>query len=567
VAREPSGSSASAAPPLPARDLALCAIAVLAAGVVLLVSARKLGSLQDDAYIYLRYADNLRAGRGLVFNPGERVEGFTSPLWLAILAGAGAVGIAPASAAGVLGALAVMATVLVSAADARRCGPPGWFACLPPIGLATFLPLLLWGVSGLETGVFTALLWGAIAARRAEAVRAGVDAGVGVGVGVGVDVGVGVGVGARVGAGIWLGVLLAAVMLARPEGVLAVLAIGGSAVVARPRSMRRAAAVLGPSVVAGAALLAARALYYHDVLPNTFYAKMGGTWRHASLGARYVSHYLRAAPLVWPAVGLLVGRSGERRCRRVPALGASGALVALYVANVVRIGGDYFQYFRFMVPLTPFLYALGAEGAHALVTAVLARARWSAARLEAAGAAVVGLAVVLLQYDPILVQSQHGLEWCTRWRKLGRALAVATPPGTRVAAPNIGAIGYESGLPIDDLLGLVDRALAHRPSTLDPGHALGPGDIGHDHFDAAWSLDRRPAVVVFMHAVSAEPFTDASELPADLLVERALLARLSQSPDYRLVSLPIEPRQYWGLFVRGDLTLASDRSPETDPPR
>lgn len=44
--------------------------------------------LMDDAYIYFRYADNLTLyGHGLVYNPGEYVEGFSSPFWMLLLAG------------------------------------------------------------------------------------------------------------------------------------------------------------------------------------------------------------------------------------------------------------------------------------------------------------------------------------------------------------------------------------------------------------------------------------------------------------------------------------------------
>jgi len=35
----------------------------------------------DDSYVFMRYADNLAAGRGPAFNPGEFVMGFTSPLF------------------------------------------------------------------------------------------------------------------------------------------------------------------------------------------------------------------------------------------------------------------------------------------------------------------------------------------------------------------------------------------------------------------------------------------------------------------------------------------------------
>jgi hypothetical protein len=39
----------------------------------------------DDAYISFRYADNLAQGRGMVFNVGERQEGYSNFLWIILL--------------------------------------------------------------------------------------------------------------------------------------------------------------------------------------------------------------------------------------------------------------------------------------------------------------------------------------------------------------------------------------------------------------------------------------------------------------------------------------------------
>jgi hypothetical protein len=39
----------------------------------------------DDAYISFKYAQNLWLGNGLIFNPGERVEGYSNFLWTIIL--------------------------------------------------------------------------------------------------------------------------------------------------------------------------------------------------------------------------------------------------------------------------------------------------------------------------------------------------------------------------------------------------------------------------------------------------------------------------------------------------
>jgi len=44
----------------------------------------------DDAFIDLHVVDNLLAGHGPVFNVGERVEVYTSPIWLGLLAIGGA---------------------------------------------------------------------------------------------------------------------------------------------------------------------------------------------------------------------------------------------------------------------------------------------------------------------------------------------------------------------------------------------------------------------------------------------------------------------------------------------
>jgi arabinofuranosyltransferase len=41
--------------------------------------------MMDDAFISFRYARNLVEGSGLVFNPGERIEGYTNFLWTLLL--------------------------------------------------------------------------------------------------------------------------------------------------------------------------------------------------------------------------------------------------------------------------------------------------------------------------------------------------------------------------------------------------------------------------------------------------------------------------------------------------
>ena len=46
----------------------------------------KTGYTADDALIIFRYAENLAAGNGFVYNPGEHVLGTTTPLYTLLLA-------------------------------------------------------------------------------------------------------------------------------------------------------------------------------------------------------------------------------------------------------------------------------------------------------------------------------------------------------------------------------------------------------------------------------------------------------------------------------------------------
>jgi len=72
--------------------------------------------VQEDAFISFRYASNLIQGHGLVYNVGERVEGYTNFLWTLLLAGGMALGADPVPLSRFLGigfALVLLLTVFV----------------------------------------------------------------------------------------------------------------------------------------------------------------------------------------------------------------------------------------------------------------------------------------------------------------------------------------------------------------------------------------------------------------------------------------------------------------------
>ena len=115
---------------------------------------------QDDAFISFRYALNLVDGHGLVYNPGERVEGFTNLLWTVLLALPLSVGIDPVAASSALGlgALALAVVLTGGLAAAVRTSAPGLAALAGAVMLAMDPQAALEAVEGLETDLHMAIV-------------------------------------------------------------------------------------------------------------------------------------------------------------------------------------------------------------------------------------------------------------------------------------------------------------------------------------------------------------------------------------------------------------------------
>ncbi|MGH2574474.1 MAG: hypothetical protein ACRDFC_02110, partial [Ignavibacteria bacterium] len=58
---------------------------IILIGIVFYYYCSEFNFVQDDSYITYRYVKNFTEGNGLVFNIGERVEGYTCFLWVVLL--------------------------------------------------------------------------------------------------------------------------------------------------------------------------------------------------------------------------------------------------------------------------------------------------------------------------------------------------------------------------------------------------------------------------------------------------------------------------------------------------
>jgi len=121
----------------------------------------------DDSYITFRYARNLVSGAGFVFNPGQRVQGTTTPLYTLLMAGlslpaGGAAAPFPAMALAV-NALADAATCLLLWLIGRRLGAE-WAGLAAALVWCIAPYSVTFAIGGLETSLYVFLLTATVAA-------------------------------------------------------------------------------------------------------------------------------------------------------------------------------------------------------------------------------------------------------------------------------------------------------------------------------------------------------------------------------------------------------------------
>jgi arabinofuranosyltransferase len=473
------------APATPSQALAL--VLGLAAVALAVVMAARSAWVCDDAFISFRYAENLVRGLGLVFNAGERVEGYTNFLWtlwvaLGLRLGADAEGWSVAWGVVCYGA----AIALLAHHAVRRARRSGSAFVLPVAALlgAAHLDWQRFATSGLETSLFTTLLilgYLLLLSPSASLASAGAAGGV-----------------------------LALATMTRPEGMLFAV-LGGAFLLATRGSRWRSFALFGAGyLLLWGPFVLWRVAYYGDFFPNTFYAKSGDRawwgqgWTYARL---YFTRYWVAGAAL-PAAAVSLWRARPRRTgpaspayrARVQEAVLAAAFALGLLLYVVRVGGD-FMFARMIIPVTPFLFVLlelalepqsaRRPAAAALVAAGALAATWWAPDPLPEGEFVSGITNEWAYYPKSKTDEQRRSAFELRRYFAGLPVCVA------FFGSEARLVYYaDPAVAVESEAGLTDRWLAHQPLAQR-------GRVGHEkHAPLDYLVGRRGAHVVF-HPLAA----------------------------------------------------------------
>ena len=373
----------------------------------------------EDAYITFRYARNFAAGQGLIYNPDERVFGFSSPVWTLWSSLAFKLGAPPVEWTRVTGVAADLVTLLLLTTLLWRHASrtAAWcfaffFVAWPYFGAVS--------ISGMESPLMLALI--ALAAF-------GIDRNTP-----------------------WAGVAIGLLGLVRPEG------LASAAVVmiwATWRTRLVSLAIIGAGV-------AALWFYFGSPIPQSVLAKsalygMPGPWgaKHwwqwvaplvpgAFPDVAEVTHLLLFVVVSGPAA--FMGALFLRRQLRSGLAAAIAACLVVWLGYVV-LGVAYFWWYL-LVPLVGFCL-LAATGLPQLV------------RSRALYVSLALMIASLWTLTPKLYIGRAQNEYYA-FARAAEMLRANARPGQKVLLEPIGMIGFAAPVVVIDEIGLVTPQVARR---------------------------------------------------------------------------------------------------------
>lgn len=455
--------------------------------------------LFDDAMISMRYAYNLAHGIGLVWNPGEYVEGFTNPLWVGFMAIFHLFPI-PANQISFYIQLSGLVFLTINLYFVRKIMEEftgDLFAMLAAVAFTAFYgPLNTWSLLGMEVSILTLILSAAVWIAIHNSSRFTP----------------------------WPYILLAVATLIRMDMSVPYIIVLGVLWMVQPQYRRQHLAWgLGLLILFLGGQTLARYLYYGEILPNTYYLKIQGFAISLRIFRGLYAFFHLIYYANWAVFLLPLSLFLFHRNWRVTLL---FLVIVGQVAYSIYVGGDAWEHSvsanRYISIAMP-LYFVGLAWALDVVLRKVLAA-WGAASnnvslLFSSRAVYAALFVFIL----LSFNAQFG-EWRSieRWQLARRAVFLqgnernlkiaillenVTRPGASIAVVGAGSIPYF--LPdrvAIDIMGKVDPVIAKGPIRTPNGIPavayLLPGNEnqmrpGHMKWNYAHTLgELKPDVVV-----------------------------------------------------------------------
>lgn len=422
----------------------------------------------DDSLISLRYVQRFIEGKGLTWNDGENVEGYSNFLWVIAISVLGKAGVDLIVATRLLGlfcATLIIGFIILLTRKSKLSSK--WIGLIFLVGTASFP---IWTIGGLEQPfVILLLLINIISVFRM------------------IDL--------PLDRKFIVTLALSNALLAinRPDGILftaiSVFFLAYSYYLSN--NLRFLRNLLLPTIlpiIFYLGLLGFRYSYYGELVPNTALIKAKFSLHHLKGGFFYLVKFIISTNIFFLlAVYLLYKMIFIKKDVKMLYLGIIAVAWTLYI---ISVGGDIFPGFRhleILVLIISLILIKGLDDGIIKFNFIKSRiSKW------------IFINLLLISY--IVFQSFLGYNHAAkkeRWEftgmEAGTILKNSFPEKTLVGVTEAGSIPYTSQLPTIDMLGLNDHYLPRHPPK-----NFGNGMLAHELGDANYILNiRKPDILLF----------------------------------------------------------------------
>ena len=414
--------------------------------------------LIDDAFISFRFARNFSEGLGLVFNSGERVEGYTNFLWTVLLSGCIKLGFDVSISSVILAFMCAAGSLLILISTIYKLIfiKNKWaMAIIASLIFSLMGSQSRYILSGMETLLFMFLLNLSIYTSYFY------------------------------NKDYLSGFLFGLTVMCRPEGLIYFGFVLFVFVVFKKKGINGVSKFLLGFLMLFLPYFIWRFTYYGYIFPNTYYAKASGFSFQRIIRGFTELNWLINNWFFWPLLLLMVGSFPLLLKNRTVLF--FFALFAINILSFVYVGGDFVIWFgpRFLMPVLPTNIILALIGLWYFSGKLSLSMNSSISINLIAGIMVVFL---LLQnswpaFGDKLLYFTHQMR---AWRELSVWMRNELPANTTLATDAVGIVPFYTNFYTIDMFGLIDEYIAHLPVD------TGIGTIAHEKYDPKYILSRKP---------------------------------------------------------------------------
>ncbi len=483
---------------------------------IIAIDGKRYFALADDAMISMRYAWNLSHGAGLVWNPGEYVQGYTN-LLMTLLMSVSTLLFDKSTAALVIqisGIAFMLAIAYTSTRIANHFIQNEGYQRQSLIRVIvffctlTYYPLVFWSLMGMETGLLTLLcLLGVLSAfdyieyRKPRSI-------------------------------LHVSICLGLAYLTRNDSIIVAALVWSYLTfeIINSTASRKYISHLCAGVGLYALFITGQSIfqyaYYGELLPNTYYLKLTGMplFERIKNGINYVTPFLMGIAFVFSVSSLYIFSNFQNRRKLL--------LLSIAIAAIgyqVYVGGDAFVLWRMLSPSVPFIFVLFVCAIGTFVNALFnvdtVKNDFIRYPILPSGY-FAGATIVLLTLIGLLSMDIKYLPWISSAKisggtgglKLSIDTAVVinelTTGDASVGVFHAGVIPYYTGRRAIDFLGKCDKYIARLPADRTGNiSARGMSSVpGHNKYDLNYSIKTLQPTYVEMFKWGSQ---DLSEWASD----------------------------------------------------